>query len=68
MGQDTALQIGVKFVNDIRGEACGGGIGRDSGQKGLQMVGDDLAEDGLARIVWHIHGIGSLKMHRHRIL
>ena len=54
MGQDAALQVGVKFVNDIRGEACGDGIGRNGGQKGFEMVGDDLVEDGLTRIAWHI--------------
>ena len=65
MGQDAALQVGVKFVNDIRGEACGGGIGRDGGQKGFKMLGDELVEDGLARIAWHIRGWGSLQMRRH---
>ena len=33
MGQDAALQVGVKFVNDIRGEACGGGIGATVARK-----------------------------------
>ena len=56
VGQDAALQRGVKFVNDIRGEACGGRSGCEGGQKGFEMLGNDLVEDGLARIAWHIRG------------
>ena len=56
------MQVGVKFVNDIRGEAYGGGIGRDGGQKGFEMRGNDLVEDGLVRIAWHIRGWGSLQI------
>jgi hypothetical protein len=54
MGQDAALQRGVKFVNDIRREACGGGIGREGSQKGFKMLGNNLGEDDLAQIAWHI--------------
>ena len=60
MGQDAALQVGVKFVNDIIGQACGDGIGRDGGQKGFEMVGDDLVENcatGVSRLVRGGHHI-----------
>ena len=65
VGQDAALQVGVKFLHHIRGQAFGGGIGREGGQKGFEMLGNDLVEDGLARIAWHIRGWGSLQMQRH---
>jgi hypothetical protein len=68
VGQDAVLQGGVKFVNDRRGEACGGGIGRDGGQKGLQVCGNDLVEGGLARIVWHIRRRGSFQRWCHRYI
>lgn len=31
MGQDAALQVGVKFLHHIRGQAFGGGIGGKGG-------------------------------------
>jgi len=54
VGQNTALQVGVKFFDDIIGQALGSGIGREGGPKGFKMVGDDLVEDratGLSRLV-----------------
>jgi len=46
MGQDAALQVGVKFLSDIVGQTLGGRIGREGGDKGLQVLGDDLVEKG----------------------
>jgi hypothetical protein len=39
----------------IGGQAFRIGIGVKGDEKGLQIVGDDAIEDGLARIAWHIH-------------
>jgi hypothetical protein len=54
VGQDAALQVGVELLHHIIGQAFGGGIGREGGQKGFEMLGNDLVEDSLARIAWHI--------------
>ena len=54
VGQDAALQVGVKFLHDVRRQAFGGGIGREGGQKGFEMVRDDLVEHrgtGVSRLV-----------------
>jgi hypothetical protein len=61
VGQDATLQIGVKLLLHVRRQAFGGGIGREGGQKGLQVLSDDLVEDrltGLSRLVEgrdHLH-------------
>jgi hypothetical protein len=41
MGQDAALQVGVKCLSDIIGQTLGGRIGRGGGGKGLQVLGDE---------------------------
>jgi hypothetical protein len=56
MGQEAAWQRGGQCVNDIRREACSGGIGREGGQKGVKRLGHDLGEDSLARSAWHRRG------------
>jgi len=50
MGQNAALQVGIKFLSDIIGQTLGGGIGREGGQKGFEMLCDDLIEDGATRV------------------
>lgn len=50
VGQNTALQVGIKFLDDIIGQALGSGIGREGGQKGFEMLRDDLVEDGLTGV------------------
>jgi hypothetical protein len=65
MGENAALQVVVKFALDIGGQASGVGIGVERSQKGLQMIGDDVIQDGLARIAWDIRGWGSLQTWRH---
>jgi hypothetical protein len=56
MGENATLQIGRKFALDIGWQACGVGIGVERGEKGLQMVRDDLLEHGGARIAWDVGG------------
>ena len=56
VGQDAALQVGVKFLDDIIRQAFGGGIGREGGQEGCEMVSDDLIEDGATGISGLIDG------------
>jgi hypothetical protein len=54
--EDAALQVVVQFALDISGQALRVRIGVEGGEKGLQMVGDDVIEHGVARIAWHIRG------------
>ena len=49
----------------IGGQTSGVGSGVERSQQGLQMIGDDVIEDGLARIAWDIRGWGSLQPWRH---
>ncbi len=56
MRQDATLQVGVKFVPDVAGQAFGGGIGVDSGQKGFEMIGHHLVEHRGARIARCVGG------------
>ena len=46
VSQDAALQVGIKCLGDISGQAFRGEIGRESDHKGLQVLGDDLVEKG----------------------
>ena len=46
MREDAALQVVVQFAFHIGGQAFGVGIGVERGEKGLQMVGDDVIEHG----------------------
>jgi len=56
MRQDAALQVVVQFTLHIGGQAFRISIGVKGGEKGLQMVGNDVIEYGGARITWHIRG------------
>ena len=56
MRQDAALQVVVQCTLHIGGQAFRIGIGVKGGEKGLQMVGNDVIEHGGARITWHIRG------------
>jgi hypothetical protein len=38
VSQDATLQIVVKLMLHIRGQACGSGVSVERGEKGLQMV------------------------------
>ena len=54
VGQDAALQVGIKSLDDIIGQTFGGGIDLEGGQKRFQMLGDDLVEDratGVSRLI-----------------
>ena len=46
MGQDAALQIGVKLPLDIGRQAGGIGVSVQGGEKGLEMVGNHVIEHG----------------------
>jgi hypothetical protein len=50
VGQDTAPQVSLKFLLDIRGQAFGSGISREGGPKRFEMFGDDLVEDALTGV------------------
>jgi hypothetical protein len=54
--EDAALQVVVQFAFHISGQASGVGIGVERGEKGLQMIGNDVIEHSGARIAWHIRG------------
>jgi hypothetical protein len=55
MGENAALQVIIKFALDIGGQALRVRIGVEGGEKGLQMVCDNMIEYGLTRIAWDIH-------------
>jgi hypothetical protein len=50
MGQDTALRVDIKFLDNIIGQTFGGGIGREGGPKGFEMLSDDRVENGLTGV------------------
>jgi hypothetical protein len=54
MGQDTTLQIVMKFALHIGGQAFGLGVGGKGGQKGLQVV-DNAGTTG-SRSAAHVRG------------
>jgi hypothetical protein len=56
MGQDTALSVVVEFPFYVGGEASGVRSGGERGEKRLQMIGHDLVEQRLARIMGGIGG------------
>jgi hypothetical protein len=42
----AAWQVGIKFLDDVRGQTFGSGVGREGGQKPFKMLGDDLVKGG----------------------
>ena len=55
MGENAALQVIIKFALDIGGQTLRVRIGVEGGEKGLQMVCDNMIEYGLTRIAWDTH-------------
>ena len=64
MGQDAALQIGVKLPLDIGRQAGGIGVRVQGGEKGLEMVGNDVIEHGATGVT----GFVGRKSRRHMCL
>jgi len=61
VGEDAALEVGLKLVPDIRWQAIGGRIATDTSQKGVEMLSHHLIQDcgtGITGLVdWRYHGL-----------